>query len=907
VPRRFPDRVAEEVTMKLALRSACGWFAIRAFSRRFAIGLIGLLVLIPLFAGPTLAFQDPEPREGRGRQKSPRSTERKKDSQPETKKRPKKEKEKKEKAEKESDDAEAKDESKRLKDIKSEQKLPHLLDMAVPTVADLHQRPVDWLVLDGNNKANPDVLVVKQVFPRPDTLKKLAAALEELRKRPRPTVPEEREKFENQKADLQKLMVTLPDDASGQLYEIPTMKVDRIIYHEDLIIRRASLLAEEKKFRAALELLYPLERAAPNWTGLDDSARRLLLLEADAITAAGDYQSAMMSLEELRARDRTYPGVQDRLGDVTEKLIESARRVHNDREARHFLARLGRLEPQHETVKKWTRALQADAQRMIESALAAAHEGRYPEAATTIDRAARVWPKAVGLAAAHRRICNRYQRLQVGVMSLAGDDAALPYQTLADKRQTRLERFDLFEVDRVDDATHYRSRVLEQWEPTDLGRRAFFTLSRTRARWESLPNLTAVSAMSTMRALIDPQNSSYDERFASYVDAVQLRSPLELEIRFSRSPPRMEPLFRFPIAAPGGAPAASHGFGGSGLGPVLSRRFERSSHSSEGSVFRRAVVQPEGLEQYQVAEVNEHRFDSPQREIQALLRGDVSMLLDLPPWAFEPLRKDTRFFVLDYAIPTTHVLQFNPNSEPLKSRELRLALSYAIDAQRILSQRILRNPDSASGRLSTAPFATTSYAYNGLTPRRDFSAGMAFSLHAAAVKRLKAIRPLRFLCEHDLEAQSAAAEIVVQWKRVGIAVELVQPPAPAGAAPADGRAVEWDIAYRKLRMEEPLVELWPFLTVSSQARLESVRSLPDWLRIELLDLDNSPDWKSAVARLQTLHAHLYGEIAYIPLWEVDNSIILRKNVRDFPAYKFVNAYQDVERWVVQSWFPEDEP
>jgi hypothetical protein len=30
-------------------------------------------------------------------------------------------------------------------------------------------------------------------------------------------------------------------------------------------------------------------------------------------------------------------------------------------------------------------------------------------------------------------------------------------------------------------------------------------------------------------------------------------------------------------------------------------------------------------------------------------------------------------------------------------------------------------------------------------------------------------------------------------------------------------------------------------------------------------------------------------------------------VHDFPAYKFVNCYQDIERWIVQSWIPEDEP
>jgi hypothetical protein len=859
------------------------------------------LILSTLGSRQAVGFQTSKSRGG-NKPKSPRAPGATKEPQPESKR-----KTKKEKKEKEEPDEDSKEASKKLKQLKSELKLPHLSEMAVPTVADLHLHPVDWLVLQGTIKENRDVLVVKPVFPRPDTLKKIAAALEELRKRPRPAAPEDREKLDAQKADLQKLMVTLPEDSSGQIYEIPTHVVDEIVYHEDLSIRRAGLLVDEGKYRDALELLYPLQRTVPTWKGLEDQSRRLLFREADAALRRGDYQSALVSLGELHSRDPEYPGLHPRLGDVTDKLIESARKVRDTREARHFLGRLAQIEPKHEIVEKWTHLLQTETQSLIEAALKSEAEGHHAQAATTIDRAARIWPKAVGVAAAHRKICDRYQRLQVGTLSVAGDDSQLPYPTLADQRATRLERFDLFEVDRVDDATHYRSRLLEQWEPTDLGRRACFMLRRTRSHWESRPNLTAAAIMSTMRSLIDPQSPSFDERFASYVDGIQLRSPLELEVRFSHAPPRMEPLFRFPILASGGSITDLRDPGRSGPGPVLSRRFERSARTPQGLAFRRVLEQPDGIEQYHVGEIVEHRYDSAQHQIQALMRGDVSMLLDLPPWAIASLRRNTRLFVLDYAIPTTHVLQINPQSQPLKSRELRLALAYAIDAQRILSERILRDPESTAGRLTTAPYATTSYAYNGLLVHRDFSPSTAFGLHAAAVKRIKTIPTLRLVCESDPEAQSAVTQLIAQWKRVGIAVELVPTRTLAPNSATTQKAAAWDIAYRKLRMEEPVVELWPFLTFDSGARLESLRSLPDWLRVELLDLDNSPDWKSAVNRLQTLQSHLYAEVAYIPLWEVDDAIILRKNVRGFPPYKFVNSYQDVEHWIVQSWYPDDEP
>ncbi len=320
--------------------------------------------------------------------------------------------------------------------------------------------------------------------------------------------------------------------------------------------------------------------------------------------------------------------------------------------------------------------------------------------------------------------------------------------------------------------------------------------------------------------------------------------------------------------------------------------------SEHESAYRRVVSQPDGLDEYHVAEVSEHEYDSPQHALQALLRGDVSMLPDLPPWAVAPLHDDPRFFVIDYAVPTTHVLQFNPRSEPLKSRELRLAMAYALDTRRMMARLVLHDANLQNGRLITAPFASSSYAYNRLVPARDFSVNMAASLREAAAKRLKGLPALRIVCEPGAAARAVAEEIQREWARVGIPTRMIPPGADAA---------QWDVAYRTLRMEEPLVELWTFLTAEPRARLESLRHFPDWLRLELLALDNSPYWKTAVARLQKLHEHLYAEVAYIPLWEVDDALVLRKNIHEFPPYKFVHPYQEIERWIVQSWYPEETP
>jgi hypothetical protein len=806
------------------------------------------------------------------------------------------------KAKKESDDTkEEAEQQKKLHELQANMHLPRLEEMAVPTVEQLRTSPVDWLVLKGFaktfDKTGPldhgrqMVIVVKQVFPRPDTLKKLQTALEELRALPPAETAADREKRAVQRKELSNLVVTLPGGTAGELYEIPTNVIDLIIYHEDLIVRRAALMIDAGQFREAYEMLFALNRQARDWPGIREQTLRLEYLEGTKSLEAGDFESALTSLVNLRMEDRDYRGLQERLGETVDKLILRARAAGEHREARHFLRRLAVIEPRHAIVEKWTRSLDDEAHKLMESADVASRAGRPAEAVTLVDRAAAIWPAAAGLRDVDRRISSRYQRLLVGVLDLPQAAGDLPASSslfrLPEVRARRLSQFNLFEVDRIDDTTHYRSRLIEQWEPTDLGRRAAFTLKSTISRWESRSRLTSTDVLSSLESRIDPGSPGYDERFASAVDGLRPRTPFEFEVHFTHAPTRIELLFRFPVTAANG-PAGER---------VLSRRFVRVGATDQRAIFRRMLPEADGLSEYHVAEIVERRYASPERAVQGLFRGEISMLPDLPTWAVSLVRNDQRFFVIIYALPTTHVLQFNPQSEPLRSRELRLAMAYSIEAPQILSAIALHDPTAQYGRLVTAPFATTSYAYNPLVAPREANLGMAASLHVAATKRLKSDPVLRVICDPGPIARRAMEQILKGWKRVGVRAEIV--PVQSGA--------QWDVAYRTLRMEEPLIELWSFLTADAGTRLEGLRHLPDWMREELLGLDNVADWKSAVSRLQQLQAHLFAEVECIPLWEIDDAIVLRKNIHDFPAVKFVTSYQDVERWIVQPWYPEDEP
>lgn len=799
--------------------------------------------------------------------------------------------------------------------------LPKLDEMKLPTAAELlNDPPVDWIILKTD-----EVLVCKPVYPRPDTLAKMQARIEESFKWPRPANREEIAKQAEKRNALYYIEVFLPGDAEP--YKLHMKHVAEIRHYEDLMLRRVDTLLDESsggdgdKLSTAFELVFRLARREPDWPGLTERRDHLLFVQAQSELEKGRAETALVFVEELRDRKPGYSGLQELAGKIADRLISDAVAKDDFREARHFLNRLEKFAADHPVAQKWRDNLSDRAKRLIAQAAEASQNGAHDTAAALVDQAARVWPAATGLREAHRRLTERFQRLKVGVLRLPGEPSAYFLPTAAERRQRFLTQATLFEIDRIDETPHYRTRFFEQWEPTDLGRRTEFTLRQSRSYWESLPVVTASPVIAALTARLDPSNPLYDERFDSFIESLTVHSPFQFEVRFTRIPLRTETLFDFPLQgrlAPlpsessprkQGNPllarrATDEGANNDGTADaLLSQRFQIQEQTADRVVYRRTHPEPEGVGQYHVAEVVEHKYASYDRAIQGLLRGKVSFLPHLPIPDVERLRGDDRFFVQQSAVPVTHVLQFNPESKPLQNRELRRALAYAIDRPRILKIVILGGSDSPHARLVSAPFPSNSYAYGSLINLRDHDVLLAVSLAFGARKQLGGTVPtLNMIAPPEPVAQAAARDIIRQWERIGVHVELVSDTEAAGNSPPS----DWDILYRTVQMAEPLTELWPFLTFDPQVRVESLRHLPDWLAQELIDLENAADWSSATRILHQLHRHLQAEAQVIPLWEVDDLLVIRKNISGFPS-RPVHPYQGLERWTVQSWYPTDEP
>jgi len=815
----------------------------------------------------------------------------------------------------------------------------------LPTVKQLlNEPPVDWVVLDNN-----DVYVVLPVTPRPKTLEKIQKRIDDAKKLPRPRTQKEREERFEMLKKLPFLYVTLKDGGSKPLRRIHYKNIKAVIHHEDILLLRIKKLQDEGDFPLAFELLFNLKRRKPSWPGLAAVENRQLLAEAENDVKEKQLLTALVRLEELHARDPKFKDedltdLQELFGQVVDDLVKPAVQTEDFRRARHYIGRLAAREPKHPVYLRWEKTLQERAEKVLADAQAASQAGRHDDAVDLVVQAVDIWPNTPRLQSAFTTLTRRFQQVRVGVKRFAGEATPFFLPTLADERIRYLTETRLFEPRAVEETVHYQTRYFLDWTPTDLGRRTVFQLQTRRPPWLPQKLATAPVIARNLRNRLDPESPEYDERLTSYIRSIRVDSPTRLQIRFSRVPPRLESVLRFPLVETDRRGGRSNEvsirsgkppLGENGSVPLLSRRFR--PHAPETwtdrlQVFRRSRPEPGRSANYHVAEIEEVKFDSDEKAVQALKRGRIHMLAHVAPHHRTQLARDQgRIEVREYALPVNHMLQFNPDSVPTHSHELRRAMLYALNRPDMLRGLVLKTQDGGDanlGRVATAPFSSRSYAYNPLVKPRRYDITLALALTLTVRKQYQRaneaavgaglaslvaskgtkqgwIPKLKMLVTPGTVPRRVAEACIEQWGRIGIPVEIIE----AGKL-QQGRQPEWDILYRTAKMVDPVVELWPFLTMENRARVAALKQMPDWLRQELIRVDLARDWPTAVGLLHQVHEHLAAEIHLIPLFEVSDFLAYRK--QDLTAYPSealnpIHTYQDIERWEIQLTYPPNFP
>lgn len=773
---------------------------------------------------------------------------------------------------------------------------------AVVYFEDLLLRRADRLIAEGQTPLAYDLLLLVARRYRDDIIP-IRAELEAEER----NLIAQMKVLEDQRNDLRKVRDDLvaPKNKNSTSAKMRLTAVEKTIVA--IAVEIKDLDDDLKSLRSKLRFLRPRDFPNPEpprkddlllatWPRFDEVYQRLVFQDADEQLKRGRARESLRLLEELWKPNVDNPDLAGRLSRVADVLIADFTSRQDYRQARHFLGNLASRVPASGVVDKWRQELAQKATTTIQEARTLSSKGDIAAAARTVDFAARIWPEATGLKDAHRELCERYQILRVGVLELGNDSSHAALPSVAMERERWLTESKLFEPIGISDhGVRYRSSYFSSWEPTDLGRRVQFDLKLRRADWEGRPLITSADVYAEVMSQLDPQSDRYNERLAGFVNGVTVQSPSEFVVSFRQQPLRSESLWQMTV--PVGIATLSLNEDIVNPNASLGRlRFHPGKFGQNEIHYTRVRPQPAATRQRRIEEVDEVRYDSWDRILQALLRGDVSMSPVTVLRDLKPLQDDGRFNIVPYALPRSHLLLFNPHTKELADGQLRRAILHGIPRERLLKTIILKDVSGAHARLVTCPFATTSYGYNRLLPQAEYDPPLAAALALTGKKQLGGtLSTLKLVCSADPDVKQVCLAMIEEWKRIGIDVELV-----------DSSSLQWDICYRTIKSIEPLMDLWPLLTLQDTARVDGLQPLPESTRRDLLELERIGDWTTATKLLHRLLANQLIEARYIPLWEVDEFLVARKNITGMVP-RPMHAYDDVERWTVQSWYPQDAP
>jgi ABC-type transport system substrate-binding protein len=247
----------------------------------------------------------------------------------------------------------------------------------------------------------------------------------------------------------------------------------------------------------------------------------------------------------------------------------------------------------------------------------------------------------------------------------------------------------------------------------------------------------------------------------------------------------------------------------------------------------------------------------------------------------------------------------------MRRREYRRALCYGIDRQRMVSEVFGVKDQQTPFRVLSGPFPAgltfndpIGFAYKQELAPLPYEPRLAVVLATAArttvakealiatgekpdskaVRELKPGEPKPLVLLHPARplARTMCQLMKRQLEAIGLPVELKE---------ADtGDAEHWDLKYAELCIWEPLSDAQALLGPGGLAG----RCSPAMNQL-LTKLDHANNWNEVTARLHQVHQLAFEEVPVIPLWQTQNSFVVRDTVVGIEQAP-VSLFQDVKQW-----------
>ncbi len=679
-----------------------------------------------------------------------------------------------------------------------------------------------------------------------------------------------------------------------RVYEIAWRDIEKVILFEDLILQRANILSEQKKFSEAFEHLDFLSRNYPQTPGISKLRRDFLYRSAIEMAGQRRLPHALGVLEEFQRNfpnDEKKSSIRVAISNVSGQLIKSHFDANDFGAARAMILRLEKdySKDPLPVVTEYRGKFLEMANVHRDEAIRHRDGGDFARARQAALRMLAMEPDIEGGNKLLNDLILAYPMIRIGVFqsSETADTTAI-----ADWPSSRLGRLisnPLFEFRNTGpEGGMYRFRYGSFQHSDD---RSELEMMIQNPGKDSIPDSLTLSQAFLDRATVG--NAKYSPSWASIVDSVSVFGPERLKLKLRRPHVLPQAFLQWEMTSKKTVQVAKSLYKLKSSEPGL-RRFEWADETPPAD--------------YQPKEIQEILYTDPEKAISDLRRGEIEVIDQLFPADAAKLRTDTSVIVDQYALPMVHMLIPRSKNAYMDDREFRRALLYAINREGILNGEILGTSDSVVSRVISGPFpfgATDAdpiaYAYNKSVDNYPYDRQLATvllmltkaKLKSQAEKKQEELPPVPTikLGVPDFEAARVAGEAIVQaWKLIEVPAELVV----LSKMPQPNEPTDVDFLYVSAAVWEPATDAERLFGVGGAAQSNN-----QFVVNAVGQLSTARNWRDVRQRCNDLHAVVAAHLPIIPLWQVAETFAYRREVVGITK-KPTGLYQDVQKWRLQA-------
>ena len=315
-------------------------------------------------------------------------------------------------------------------------------------------------------------------------------------------------------------------------------------------------------------------------------------------------------------------------------------------------------------IASWREKFVTGAERQLDAAREAIRQGDFSAARQSIQRALAILPHAPGATELLAELKRRAPQVAVGVAQVPITMPAHGLATWAHERVGRLTNPQLVELVRVgSEGGEYACRWAEI-KSDESGLRLELRFNESARVAGITPDGVALQLL----RMADSNARQFRSDFASAFASAEIIEGHTLLITWRHAHVKPEALLQFPLSD-----------------------LQRSGHEP---IAYSAITDADTLEvtSYRVSPesaapvIREELFMSDEQALDALRKGDLDVLDQVPPWQLAKVKQEQGLTVGTYRMPTVHVLLCNFGNPLLNRREFRRALCYAIDRPRLVTR-----------------------------------------------------------------------------------------------------------------------------------------------------------------------------------------------------------------------------